>query len=129
MSAQLDTASWSTVEEDAMDPCGHCDNCTRAPETVDLRRDVTKEAWQILMVAQAVQRERGRVTLSKLAEMARGTGKAEFNTVSGGRRRKTTTSSLDRDAVLKQTVKLSKEVSVMEYVNRSKSAVIMHASC
>ncbi|KAI0687700.1 P-loop containing nucleoside triphosphate hydrolase protein [Cytidiella melzeri] len=77
-SARLDTASWTTAEVDALSPCGHCDNCTRPPETVD-QRDVTAEAWQILTIVEAVHKEHGRVTLSKLADMARGKGKAEFN--------------------------------------------------
>ncbi|KAI0088956.1 P-loop containing nucleoside triphosphate hydrolase protein [Irpex rosettiformis] len=100
-SAQLDTASWSTLDEDAMTPCGHCDNCTRAPETVDRKRDVTLDAWQILTIVEAVRKERGQVTLSRLADMARGI----FSTTGRGRKVKT----LDKDAVVRETVKLSKE--------------------
>ena len=99
-----------------MTPCGHCDNCTRPPETVDLR-DVTEEAWQILTIVEAVQRQRGRVTLNKLADMARGPGKAEFGVASRGRKGKgkATTAALDVGTADIKLVELHKDVSRRSY--------------
>ncbi len=67
----LDMRSWSTIDEDAEDPCGHCDNCLRPQETID-RRDVTLPAWQILMLAEEARRRNISVTLMDLAKIARG---------------------------------------------------------
>ncbi|KAG5651809.1 hypothetical protein H0H81_007332 [Sphagnurus paluster] len=43
-------SAWS--ESDA-DKCGHCDNCTREPGSID-HRDISLEAWQITNIVQAL---------------------------------------------------------------------------
>jgi ATP-dependent DNA helicase Q1 len=77
-SSHLSIASWSTSEVGALDPCGHCDNCTRAPESIE-RRDVTLVTWQILKVLQAVRQAGGRLTLGGLAALVRGGRKGSFD--------------------------------------------------
>ena len=79
-------SAWATSEADVHARCGHCDNCSRPPENVE-RRDVTLEAWQILQVAQAIERDGGRVTLSMLADLVRGAGGGAYG-VAGGKRGK-----------------------------------------
>ncbi len=112
-SSRLDTASWTTAEEDALSPCGHCDNCTRDKEAAKTE-DVTVAAWRILTIVETVHKERGRVTLSQLADMARGLGNGEFKVPGRGKRSKGTTSSLDKDSLDGEVVKLSKEVRLVE---------------
>lgn len=85
-SSSLSMSAWATTEADAHARCGHCDNCTRPPESIE-RRDVTLEAWQILQVAQAIERDGGRVTLSMLADLVRGAGGGVYG-VGGGKRGK-----------------------------------------
>lgn len=111
MSANLNVASWSTNDEDAMTRCGHCDNCTRAPETVD-RKDVTGEAWKILRVAEYVRRQKGRTTLNQLAELARGGGKGEFGLSGHASKAGPGKATLNVQEVCHGPIKLSKEVRV-----------------
>ncbi|EJD05581.1 ATP-dependent DNA helicase [Fomitiporia mediterranea MF3/22] len=85
-SASLSMSAWGTAETDAHARCGHCDNCTRPPESVE-RRDVTFLAWQILRVVQAVEQGTGRVTLGMLADLVRGAGGGAFGVASGKRGR------------------------------------------
>lgn len=53
--------------------CGHCDNCTRNPESV-IERDVTIEAKRVLAVARALFSKKVDVTAAQLAQAARGSG-------------------------------------------------------
>ncbi|KAF8213207.1 P-loop containing nucleoside triphosphate hydrolase protein [Mycena galopus ATCC 62051] len=85
-SSQLAMSSWATEDSDALAPCGHCDNCTRAADCFT-RRDVTFEAWQVLKVADAVQHAGGQLTLTMLADLARGNGGGSYG-VGGGRKGK-----------------------------------------
>jgi ATP-dependent DNA helicase Q1 len=75
------------------------------------RKDATVQAWQILKVAEAVQREKGQLTVGMLADLARGNGKGTFDVRSGGRNGRET-NALDLDAVAHGKVDLSKEVTV-----------------
>src|ERR1700733_12701044 len=84
VSADLSMASWTTDDTDALARCGHCDNCTRAQETMD-HRDVTVEAWQILKIPDAVQRHCGRLTLNGLGDLVRGSGGGAFDVAGEGR--------------------------------------------
>lgn len=96
----------------ALTPCGHCDNCTRSPETID-HRDVTLEAWQILKVVQEVEHQGGRVTLSMLADLIRGAGGGSFGVVGNGRKGKGTSKEklgLDLESIAGGKVALSKDV-------------------
>ncbi|KAJ7042384.1 P-loop containing nucleoside triphosphate hydrolase protein [Mycena alexandri] len=85
-SSQLSMASWATEDSDALAPCGHCDNCMRTAESF-ARKDVTLEAWQVLKVADAVQQTGGQLTLTMLADLARGNGGGTYG-VGGGRKGK-----------------------------------------
>jgi ATP-dependent DNA helicase Q1 len=53
--------------------CGHCDNCTRDPESV-VERDVTIEAKCVLTVARTLHSTGENVTAAQLAQAARGSG-------------------------------------------------------
>ncbi|KAI0316843.1 P-loop containing nucleoside triphosphate hydrolase protein [Amylostereum chailletii] len=68
-SSRLSFNVWSADGTDSLEPCGHCDNCTRDPTTVE-DRDVTVDAWRLLKVAQTGQK----VTANQLAECVRGAG-------------------------------------------------------
>ncbi|THH10608.1 hypothetical protein EW145_g1208 [Phellinidium pouzarii] len=84
--SSLSMSAWGTAESDAHARCGHCDNCTRPPESVE-RRDVTLAAWQILQVTQTIERDGGRVTLGMLADLVRGVGGGAYGVSGGGGKR------------------------------------------
>ena len=117
MSANLRVSAWSTAEEDAEAPCRHCDNCTRAQETVD-ERDVTLDAWKILRVAEYVRAHRGRVTLNQLADLARGAGKGEFSLSTHASKSGPSKASVDLTELCGGAVGLSKEVSTQSLALR-----------
>jgi len=82
---------------------------------------VTVEAWQILKVAEAVQRDKGQLSLGMLADLARGSGGAAFD-VRGGRKGKgkeREKTVLDLEAVCHGKVNLSKDVSQLYYLHVS----------
>ena len=109
VSSHVAVSSWSTNDKAALEPCGHCDNCTRPPEHVD-HKDVTLEAWQLLKVAHEVCGQGGNIPLTKLVDLVRGKGGGSF-TGGGGRRGKTKeVTSLDLDALAGGKVGLSKDV-------------------
>jgi ATP-dependent DNA helicase Q1 len=119
-SSQLSMSSWTTDDSDALARCGHCDNCTRAPEILD-HRDMTTEAWQILKIVEAVKRSGGCLTLTQLAELARGAGGGAYEVTSrrGGRRgNERSKEKLDLDAVAGGNVDLSKEVGTLHVIFR-----------
>ncbi|RPD55580.1 ATP-dependent DNA helicase [Lentinus tigrinus ALCF2SS1-7] len=71
-SSKVSMDSWATSEEDTLTRCGHCDNCTRPPETVEhLGARARVAAWQLLRVAEEVGRE---LTMAQLCDLARGLG-------------------------------------------------------
>lgn len=85
--------------------------------------DVTVQAWQLLNIVKQVQRDGGNVTLSKLAELARSTGKGSFvggdGGGGGGRKRGRKSGGggkeqveLDLDVVCGGKVNLKREVGV-----------------
>lgn len=82
------------------------------------RRDVTLPAWQILRVAQAIERDKGRVTMGMLADLVRGAGGGAFGATVGGRgrgkgRRQAPVKEkvgLDLDEIAGGKVSLGKEV-------------------
>ncbi|KAF8600248.1 ATP-dependent DNA helicase [Ceratobasidium sp. AG-I] len=82
-SSALSLSSWTTEPNGKLTPCGHCDNCTRPPETVSTK-DVTLDAWTIIRVAQTIDGEGGRVTVGMLADLARGVGGKAFQVPGGG---------------------------------------------
>lgn len=104
-------SSWSTDETDALDPCGHCDNCKRTDDSVE-RRNVTLISWQLLKILQAVRQQGGKLTLGKLALLARGGGKGTYDVTSQkGMKRETETLRIDLDSVAGGPVAMSKLVN------------------
>lgn len=108
-SSQLSVSSWSTDEQGALDPCGHCDNCLRAQETVD-REDVTLATWQILKIVQSVRRSGGKLTLAMLVALARGGKNGAFEASRGRKGRSKETHNLDLQQVAGGPVELSRGV-------------------
>jgi hypothetical protein len=109
-------SSWTTGDSDALTRCGHCDNCMRPAGDVD-RKDVTVEAWQLLKITAAVQRDGGNLTLNMLAGLARGTGGGvyEVSHGGGGKKGKGKTKekmTLDLDDVAGGVVELTKDVGL-----------------
>ncbi|KAJ3719596.1 P-loop containing nucleoside triphosphate hydrolase protein [Lentinula guzmanii] len=105
--SNISMASWSTS---AHDPCQHCDNCTRAPDSFE-NKDVTLEAWQLLRIVQEVARGGGNATLAKVAELARrgaggGRGSKRARKSIGGKKEPVI---MDLDAVCCGKVALKKE--------------------
>lgn len=94
-----------------MDRCGHCDNCSRDEDSIE-RRDVTLPAWQLLKILQAVRQQGGRLTLSKLATLARGGAKGMYETFKG-KKRETENLKIDLDTVSGGPVNMSKTVSCL----------------
>jgi ATP-dependent DNA helicase Q1 len=105
-SSDLSISSWTTEDSDALTGCGHCDNCTRKPGSVN-RRDVTLEAWQVLKVSEAVHNSNGRLTISMLAEMVRGTGSGTVK----GKGRESEKITVDLEAIAGGKINLSRDVS------------------
>ncbi|CDO71133.1 hypothetical protein BN946_scf184845.g3 [Trametes cinnabarina] len=77
-SSNLSINSWETAEEGALTRCGHCDNCTRPPESIECRY-VRLPAWQILRIAGSQQ-----ATMAQLSDLARGLGGASAGAAGGG---------------------------------------------
>lgn len=103
VASELAMDSWSTADEGAEDPCGHCDNCTRSQETVD-RRDVRLAAWQILQVLQAAKGQKCDLSVNQLADLVRGSGSSSSGkTVKGAGKL-----AIDVDAVAGGKMKYSK---------------------
>lgn len=104
--------AWATSEVDAHARCGHCDNCTRPPESVN-QKDVTLDAWRVLKIGEAIHAENGRVTLGMLADLVRGAGGGAFGTTGGGKRGKGKSKekvNLDLDELAGGKVSLGKDV-------------------
>lgn len=109
-------SSWTTNETNALERCGHCDNCTRAAGDVDCR-DVRVQVWQILRIAESAGRTGGRLTLTMLAGLARGAGGGSYDVQKGkggrkGKGKETEKVSLDLDDICGGKVDLKKEVRV-----------------
>lgn len=110
-SSSLSTSAWTTDEKAADERCGHCDNCTRAPETIQ-QVDVTVQGWQILKVVEQVEIEGGRVTIAMLSDLCRGAGGKGFDVPSGRRGKGKEKSELNLTEIAGGPVTLSKEVSI-----------------
>ncbi|KAG2003705.1 ATP-dependent DNA helicase [Coprinopsis cinerea AmutBmut pab1-1] len=95
----MSISSWSTAEKDALDRCGHCDNCLRDPASIE-KRDVTLVSWQILKIVQEMKKLGKKMTLSQLATLARGKGKSQVEVNTGrGRRKAKEVMDVDLDSV------------------------------
>ncbi|KAF8638726.1 hypothetical protein AX16_010449 [Volvariella volvacea WC 439] len=77
-SSDLSLTAWAADAEEALAPCGHCDNCKRAEQDVETV-DVTLDAWKVLKVSSYVRDERGQLTLRQLATLVKGNAKGEFD--------------------------------------------------
>ncbi|KAG8954861.1 hypothetical protein FRC04_010344 [Tulasnella sp. 424] len=80
----LSLSSWNGNGSTFVDRCGHCDNCTRPPES-NVQQDVTLEAWKLCKVLDEVDGSRGRLTITTLAALARGNGGGTFDVQEGGK--------------------------------------------
>ncbi|KAG8983933.1 hypothetical protein FRB90_005641 [Tulasnella sp. 427] len=80
----LSLSSWNDNGSTFVDRCGHCDNCTRPPES-NVPQDVTFEAWKLCRIIDEVHRSRGRLTIASLAALARGNGGGNFDVHEGGK--------------------------------------------
>lgn len=108
-------SSWGTTDSDAYSRCGHCDNCVRAPESIETR-NVTLESWKILKIAESIERDGGRVTVGMLADLVRGAGGRAYGvTERGGKQSKGKAKekvALDVEQIVGGKLTLSKDVSV-----------------
>ena len=81
---------------------------------------MTFESWQLLRIAEAVEREGGRLTVGMLGDLARGLGGASFSAGTGGKGKGKGKASekvdLDLEAVAAGKVVLSKDVSICFYI-------------
>lgn len=80
----LSLSSWNDNGSTFVDRCGHCDNCTRPPDSL-VQKDVTLEAWKLCQILDEVHRSQGRLTIATLAALARGNGSGTFDTHEGGK--------------------------------------------
>lgn len=120
-SSNLSISSWTTEDQDALERCGHCDNCTRPPESTE-RKNVSVQTWQLCKIANYVHTVGGKATVNMLAGLAKGAGGGAFDAyVSGGRgkRKEKEKVNLDLDAIAGGVVDLSKDVSCPQNFQRS----------
>ena len=109
MSSQLSVEEWTTTETAALDRCGHCDNCTRAPGSVS-RIDLRLPAWQTLKAAEAVEGHGSRLTLRQLGGIVRGLGHGKVTVSKTRRRRAEQSATIDMEEIAGGKVLLAKEV-------------------
>lgn len=109
VSSQLAVEEWTTEETAALDRCGHCDNCTRAPGSVK-RIDARLPAWQILKAAEAIQQCGSRRTLRQLVETVRGLGHGKVTVSRTRGRRMKESATIDMEQIAGGKVELSAEV-------------------
>lgn len=88
--------AWTTAEADALEKCGHCDNCTRPPESITTK-DVTLAAWQLVKIVTEAHRLRAKLTLIQLRDAARAKGGGKINGPKTGRGSRATQEKLVLD--------------------------------
>lgn len=69
----LDVHAWAADGQDPLAPCGHCDNCTRPPESIK-EKNVALDAWRVVTIAQAGRMQKVNLTLADLSGALRGVG-------------------------------------------------------
>lgn len=111
-SAQLSISSWTTDDASALDHCGHCDNCTRSPDSIE-RKDVTFPTWQILKIVDAVRKSGGKLTLVMLASLARGLQGGWYEVSQGGRNEIKKKVKLDLETVAGGPVDMNRTVGFL----------------
>jgi ATP-dependent DNA helicase Q1 len=78
--------------------------------------DVTLQAWQILKIVDAVERQHGSLTLIGLVDLVRGNGGGAFTTSTRGRKGQSKEKAdLDLDDVAGGKVVLNRDVRVYQY--------------
>ncbi|CAG8521528.1 9572_t:CDS:2 [Acaulospora colombiana] len=102
----------SAEGSETLSPCGHCDNCARAQDSLD-SRDVTIESWKVVKIARTIETGGGRVTLGMLSDLVRGAGGGAFEVGGGGRGKNKDKVRLDLDDVCGGKVELHKDVSIL----------------
>ncbi|PVG04636.1 ATP-dependent DNA helicase [Serendipita vermifera] len=107
-SSSLSLSAWSAEGSENLSRCGHCDNCTRGPDSLD-SRDVTIESWKIVRIAKTIETGGGRVTLGMLSDLVRGAGGGAFEAGGGGRGKNKNKVRLDLDDVCRGKVELHKD--------------------
>ncbi|KZV73855.1 ATP-dependent DNA helicase [Peniophora sp. CONT] len=73
-SADLSLSAWAAEGDasGALGPCGHCDNCTRAPDSI-VSRNITEDGWRVMNIVATGQKQ-VKLTLADIAGALRGTG-------------------------------------------------------
>ncbi|KAF8324278.1 P-loop containing nucleoside triphosphate hydrolase protein [Cantharellus anzutake] len=111
-SSSLALSSWSdTMSDGSLSRCGHCDNCSRSPESI-MTQDVTRECWKILKISDHIARERGRVTVGMLSDLVRGVGSGDYTVTSskgGGKSSAKPKTRLDLDEAIGGKVTMPKD--------------------
>ncbi|KAF9031692.1 ATP-dependent DNA helicase [Hymenopellis radicata] len=100
-SSNLSITAWG---DDALKPCGHCDNCERPPGSAE-ERDVTFEAWQLLRLVNALCGSKSTFTAAKIATLAR----SKDGRYASGSGRNKSQGEVDLDAVCGGKVRLDKD--------------------
>ncbi|KAG6862899.1 hypothetical protein C0991_009575, partial [Blastosporella zonata] len=109
---QVAISAWTTAESDALTRCGHCDNCSRTADDV-IHKNVTRQAWQLVKIAKALNESGANVTLNSLAALARGNAGGSYEVSSRKGKGKTKEKQkLDLDEVAGGEVKLRKDVGL-----------------
>lgn len=82
---QLSMTSWTTEDSNALERCGHCDNCIRqaAPTHTFRTEDITVPVWQIIRIVGETQRLGAKVTMASLTQLVRTKVKAEVEVKRG----------------------------------------------
>ena len=109
VSSELSVEEWTTEEKAALDRCGHCDNCTRAPESVR-RVDLRLPAWQILKAAEAVEHCGSHLTMRQLVDIVRGLGHGKISARRIRYKRAQESMTIDMTEIAGGKVELSPEV-------------------
>lgn len=105
-SSSLSISSWTTEDQDALERCGHCDNCKRAADATE-NKDVSFQAWQLLKIVEHLHNNKANITLNLLVGLAKNASNGAFEVGQGRVRRK---ERIDLEEVAGGVVDLSKAV-------------------
>ncbi|EKM76430.1 hypothetical protein AGABI1DRAFT_78494 [Agaricus bisporus var. burnettii JB137-S8] len=103
-SSSLSISSWTTEDQDALERCGHCDNCTRPPSSME-NKDASFQSWQLLKIVEHLHNNNCNVTLILLVGLAKNASQGAFEVTEGRARRK---ERMDLEKVAGGVVDLSK---------------------
>ena len=108
-SPQLSISSWTMEDAGALDPCGHCNNFTRSPDSIE-RKDVTMVAWQLLKSIGALRNSGGKLTTVMFASLARGLQGGSYEVSQGGKNGSKEKVNLDLEAIAGGAVDMNRTV-------------------